>query len=228
MPSIRFKLAFNNLIKEWKNAPSPDRASVAADFIQGLLAQASDSESKVSDCLDRLMIRMHDIESVAPEIMIVEPIGNYLFQTIVIDSATTTRTLNPKGAEEEALIPSELLERARKNLWNQVKPEINRRDGEFGRLTFIEADYFGASFISVLDRFTEIGTTYWVSIPNRNMTLLLEPAQNSQEALLKFLAISSKISASAENQYILPFVLEYKGGEFLDLCKRVDGKIEIL
>jgi hypothetical protein len=227
IPSIEFNIAFHNLVEAWKVEPVNNRKIIAEAFLSGLLAQASESGSKVANCLDRLLIRIHDIDSVSHEVMVTEPIGSFLFQTLILDSETTTRTINPKSIVEEGLSASELLEIARKNLWSQVTPEINRDNGPFGRLTFIEADYFGASFISILDKFTEIGKLYWVSTPSRNLTLLAEPSGTGDDALMKFLTLAGKVSDSVGNQYLLPFVLEYKDGVFRDLCVRVEGGIEI-
>ena len=227
IPSIEFKINFHNLIEEWKRVASQDRRVLVANFLGGLIDQNSDPEIKISSCLDRVMIRIHDIESVSLPVMVAEPIGSFLFMTLVLDSETTTRTIHPKNVEEEGLISSDLFETAKSNLWSQVVPEISRRDAPFGRLTFIEADYFGASFISVLERFTERDKLYWVSTPSRHMTLLVEPIDANEDALQRFLEISGKITDSVGNLYLLPFLLEFKDGVFRDLCQIIDGNIEI-
>jgi len=58
--------------------------------------------------------------------------------------------------------------------------------------------------------------------------LALKPQSHDEESLLKFLELANRFSNQIPNDYILPFVLEYRDGVFRDLCRRTEHGIELL
>jgi hypothetical protein len=222
------KMNFSNLLVRWREAEPTKRSGLVAEFCGGMIESLQSKKAEFLDQLDNLLIRVYDFEYPNMDVCVTQPIGRYLLPTLVIDSPTSTVTVNPKHIEESGMSVDELFELAKKNLALKVKPQQTNRISPIGEFITIEAEYFGASFITLLESLAQPGETYWVATPNKHILLILKPTEENEESLLTFLNIANKFSNQIQNDYILPFVLEYNGGKFRDLCVRIDGGIEIL
>jgi hypothetical protein len=221
------EMYFHNLLAYWREAEATARHGLVQEFIESSLQAIPTKNQKLSKRLDDILPRIYDFEIPHIGNFVSKSIGNFLFATLVIDSPTSTISVTQDQFQESNMSIDELFDIAKKNLRAKVKPETIQRNGPLGELITVTAEFFGASFITILEPATKAGETYWVSTPNRHMMLLLKPNTQDEESLQKFLELSNRYSNQLPNDYILPFVLEYKDGVFRDLCIRVDGGIEI-
>ena len=221
------EIFFHNLIVKWREADDPGKLKLVQKYLVGTLQALDKRQDLLKDRLDDLLIRIYDLEIPHIENLVSKPIGNFLFATLVLDSPTNTVSVTRDQFKESGRDLDELFDIAKKNLGVKVKPSSERRLAPFGELTFVTAEYFGASFITHLEPVAEPEVTYWVATPNRHTLLVLKPNSHDNDTLFKFLELANRFSKQIPNDYILPFVLEFKDGVFRDLCKRVDGGIEI-
>ena len=220
------EMFFHNLLARWREAEPVAQQALVSEFIQTSVQAITAKEMKLSDCLEDLLIRIYDFEIPHVGNFVRQPIGKFLFATLVVDNPTSTRSVTRDQLAESGMTVEELFDIAKKNLRSKITPEAERRVGPMGELTMVTADYFGASFITILEALTDLGETYWVATPNKHLLLALKPQSHDEESLLKFLELANRFSNQIPNDYILPFVLEYRDDVFRDLCRRTEHGIE--
>jgi hypothetical protein len=220
-------LALSNLIAMWLQAPVDQRQQTAQFFVESLTAAKLDSKIDLEAEKENLKIRVYDFESPGLDNAIKRPIGNYLYELVVLDGDQSISTITLGNVTDPNFDEDRIFEIARKNTWEKVTPSIERATTPDGPLTIIQAPYFGASNLVLLDRYTESGELYWACTPSRDMTLIFKPENPSPDVLGAFLSYAMNYTNAAGNYYILPFVLEYKEGSYRDLCARGEGSITI-
>ena len=217
-------LHLNNLVITWKDCPKLERKIHVADFLNRLIAGLNRERPDLKECLDQVMIRIYDNEfAVAMCCEVFEEIGEYLKAGLILDLGYSIVTINQGDVIRSGLSAEELFDRARLNLRNYEIEYMDERRGPLGCLHMYGTEIYGASVITILDKFTDSDKTYWVSTPTRNLGIVLEPANLDLESLEKFLAIAGRLSESSPNHFIIPTILEYRDGQLRDLCN-VEGR----
>lgn len=221
-PETKNQFGFHNLVHIWLDSLHSERKLVVSQFFGEIIRKMGIANAHLSDHFDDLYFRVYDRHSMpALAELPLKPIGENLVACLVIDGEQSLVSVSDDQITESKLEVSELFRLAEENLWKKVTTNIDRKELEFGQLTFIEAKFFGASQLLVLDRYTETGTTYWVAAPQRDLTLLLKPSSESRDFLKKFFEFAYLISNSSP--YALsPFVMEFRDGQLKDLV-RIDG-----
>ena len=223
------KIFFINVVETYKSCDPVERKIHTSDFISRILTGLLEKRPDLKQSLDRLMIRIYDLEfadSIRCEVY--KEVGQNLMAGIVLDLDHSVHGVTKLELEKSGMTLDDLYDIARRNLIEHEIPEIQKQNGTIGLLRIISTEMYGASFVTILEDHTEPDKTYWVATPNRDMTLIVEPVITGQDALAEFMNLAGKISSGTPNHYILPFVLEYRNGVFRDLCKRVDNRIELL
>ena len=184
------------------------------------------AQTPLSEQLDKLMIRVYDRLSLPhPEITVWIPIGEHLAGTLVVDGAGAMISVSKEEAEKANKTVDELLSIAKQNLWKRTQPEMTRNDFPDGQLTFIQEPFFGASQITILEKYTEVGETYFVSTPGRDLLMMFKPKVADMASLAKFLSVAGRMFDSDATHPILPFVLQYRDGILKDLCRTEGNRI---
>lgn len=231
------ELNFSNLLQNWKDSPALERKVLTNEFIQRMVDGYNQEVLPLSQCLSQLLVRVYD-EDYAKEFpcFVVKQIGNYLKAGLVLDMGSVVKSVLPESVFESELDQDQLLAQATINLIEQILPIADVRHieanhpmrGHLGNLTLITAEIYGASCLLILDKFTQPGQTYWVSVPARDLTMVFEPLSSTDEDLANFLQIAGNLSKGSPNHYIAPVILEYKDGIFRDLCSYQNGVVHIL
>jgi hypothetical protein len=221
-------LSLQNLMSVWSQVPPEQREQVAIAFVTSLVSANLGQRIDLEAEQENLKIKIYDFESPGLESAVKRSIGNYLFELVVVDGEQSIYSVLDGNVDDPNFDRERLFEIARKNTWEKLTPTIERTSTPDGAMTIIQAPYFGSSSIVFLDRYTEVGELYWACTPSRDVTLIFKPDHPSKDVLIAFLNYAMNFTQAAGNYYILPFVLEYKNGEFRDLCKRGEGSIDVL
>ncbi len=215
---------FHNLIANWKAKEKAGRRDLVRKYVAGMLQGEALRNQEVD--FDRLALRVYDFEGMKTSpFMTTYPIGENLAVALVQDLPDSVATINKDWVEKTGKSPDELYQIARNNMKERVKHEFRKIETPFGDIIMIGAEVFGGAYIAMIDRIAKPMTRYLVASPTRDEFLFLEPKAWSREAAEAFLDICHAFVKSSPNNYIYPFVLEFRDGVYTDLCVMTDGKM---
>ena len=226
--SKSYKSNFHNMIRMWRDDNEVQKPLRIREYLHSLVNPPTPSKISLLDSLDRLMIRICDIQYEFVKNATCQNIGNYLLSMLVLDSEQAMVSVTKDQIAESGMSQESLFERAKANLKATISPGIELKETSLGKMTIVVASYFGASFITAIEDFTNHDGRYLVGVPSRDLFVIFEPIVIDSEILQKFHQTIERMSSNAGPYFVLPFILEYQNGEFKDLCVLFEGSVKLV